>query len=175
MDDGRGRSDESGIKRVSGAANPHVQEVLRAAHDELRQLVRQRADTVRRIGTIKQTIIGLANLFGDEILNKELQELVDRKTSGRQEGFTKACRIVLMEAPRPLGAREVCNQIRERNPSMLQRHKDPMASVTTVLTRLVNYGEAQTSMGTDGRKEWQWVADPSDAYLNRSDVPTSGL
>ena len=175
MDDGRGGSDGSGIRRVPGAAEPHVQEVLRAAHDELRQLVRQRADTVKRIGTIKQTIIGLANLFGDEILSEELQELVDRKITGRQAGFTKACRVVLMEASRPLGAREVCNQIRERNPSMFQRHKDPMASVTTVLTRLVNYGEARTFTGEDGRKEWRWVADPSDACLNRSGVPISEL
>jgi hypothetical protein len=173
MDDGRGCSDGSGIKRVPGTADPHVQEVLRAAHDELRQLVRQRADMVKRIGTIKQTIMGLANLFGDEILNEELLELVDRRPGGRQAGFTQACRIVLMEALRPLGTREVCNQIRERNPTMLLRHKDPTASVNTVLARLVRYGEARTSMGADGRKEWQWVADPSDSSLNRGVVPIS--
>src|SRR5580700_10673474 len=77
---------------------PHVQEVIKAAHEELRQLMRQRADVMKRIGTLKQTIAGLANLFGDEILGEELLELVDRKTGGRQPGFTKACRVVLMEA-----------------------------------------------------------------------------
>ena len=171
MDDGRRRNDGSGMKRVLVAPAPHVQEVLRAAHDELRKLVRQRRNMVRRIGTIKQTITGFANLFGDEVLNEELLELVDRRNRSRQPGLTKACRMVLMEASRPLGVREVCKEIQQGNPSLLLRHKYPIASVTTVLTRLVNYGEAQTFMGADGRKEWQWVADPSDTYLNNLNRP----
>ena len=52
----------------------HVQEVIRQAHDELRQLLQQRADIMKRIGTLKQTISGLANLFGDGVLNEELLE-----------------------------------------------------------------------------------------------------
>ena len=75
---------------------------MRAAHEELKQLLRQRGDIMKRIGTVKQTIVGLANLFGDDVLSEELLELVDRKSSGRQPGFTKACRMVLMEADRPL-------------------------------------------------------------------------
>ncbi len=43
----------------------HVQEVIRQAHEELRMLLQQRADVMKRIGTVKQTISGLANLFGD--------------------------------------------------------------------------------------------------------------
>src|SRR5204863_8895358 len=94
----------------------HVPQVIRTAHEELRQLMRQRAEIMKRIGTVKQTIVGLANLFGDDVLNEELLELVDRKTGGRQPGFTKACRMVLMEAARPMGAREVCEQIQQRIP-----------------------------------------------------------
>jgi hypothetical protein len=115
---------------------------------------------MRRIGTIKQTIAGLANLFGDEVLSDELLELVDRKSSGRQPGFTKACRMILMEANRALSARDVCDRIQERAPAMLSRHKDPMASVTTVLNRLVAYGEARAVVLENGRRAWQWVADP---------------
>src|SRR5712671_3130625 len=66
----------------------HVQEVIRQAHGELRQLLEHRAEIMKRIGTVKQTISGLANLFGDGVLNEELMELVDRKSSGRQPGFT---------------------------------------------------------------------------------------
>src|SRR5215469_13498704 len=121
----------------------HVQEVIRQAHEELRQLLQQRAEIMKRIGTVKQTISGLANLFGDDVLNEELLELVDRKSSGRQPGFTKACRMVLMEAACPMGARDVCEQIQQRIPPVLLRHKDPLASVTTVLNRLVEYGEAK--------------------------------
>ncbi len=147
------------IKSISNAGSGHVQEVVRQAHEELRQLLQQRADVMRRIGTIKQTIAGLANLFGDEVLSDELLELVDRKSSGRQPGFTKACRMVLMDANRALSARDVCDRIQEKAPPMLARHKDPMASVTTVLNRLVAYGEAKAVALDNGRRAWRWVAD----------------
>jgi len=137
----------------------HVQEVVRQAHEELRQLFQQRAEVVRRIGTIKQTIAGLANLFGDRVLSDELLELVDRKSNGRHPGFTKGCRMILMEAKRALSAREVCERIKERMPLILERHKDPMASVTTVLNRLVAYGEAKAVALDNGRRAWIWVAD----------------
>jgi len=153
---GNGKTNGSLLNR----ADPHVQEVVKTAHEELRQLLRQRAEIMKRIGTLKQTIAGLANLFGDEILGEELLELVDRKTGGRQPGFTKACRMVLMEAGRPLAVREVCEQIQQRLPAVLLRHKDPLASVTTVLNRLVEYGEAQSLVRENGRRAWQWVSDP---------------
>ena len=156
------RMGTNGSKPLPGSGDTHVQEVVRAAHDELRQLMRQRAEIMKRIGTVKQTIVGLANLFGDEVLSDELLELIDRKSNGRQPGFTKACRMVLMEANRPLGAREVCEQIQQRLPPVLLRHKDPLASVTTVLNRLVEYGEARTVARDNGRRAWQWVADVAD-------------
>lgn len=160
MEIGRGNTNGNG-KGLPSSGDPHVQEVVRAAHEELRQLMRQRAEIMKRIGTVKQTIVGLANLFGDEVLNDDLLELVDRKSSGRQPGFTKACRMVLMEADHPLGAREVCEQIQKRVPPVLMRHKDPLASVTTVLNRLVDYGEARAVVRDNGRRAWQWVSDPA--------------
>src|SRR5215469_12066648 len=163
MENGR-----NGNKTLSGVGEPHVQEVVRAAHEELRQLMRQRAEVMKRIGTVKQTIVGLANLFGDAVLNDELLELVDRKSGGRQPGFTKACRMVLMEANKPLGAREVCDQIQQRMPPILLRHKDPLASVTTVLNRLVEYGEARTVMRENGRRAWQWVSEPEENQFTAS-------
>src|SRR5436189_6415119 len=134
MDNGRGGSHI--IKGAPKGGDQHVQEVIRTAHEELRQLMRQRAEIMKRIGTVKQTIVGLANLFGDAILSEELLELVDRKSGSRQPGFTKACRVVLMEANQPLAAKEVCEQMQRRMPPVLLRHKDPLASVTTVLNRL---------------------------------------
>jgi len=138
----------------------HVQQVIRQAHDELRQLMQQRAEVMKRIGTVKQTIAGLANLFGDGVLSEELLELVDRKSNGRQPGFTKACRMMLMEAGHAMSARDICDYFQQNLPSMLARHKDPMASVTTVLNRLVEYGEAQAVL-SNGRRAWRWVAENS--------------
>jgi hypothetical protein len=168
MENGKGGNNGVAAKLSTSTNDPHVQQVIRAAHDELRQLLRQRGEIMKRIGTVKQTIVGLANLFGDDILDEELLELVDRKNSGRQPGFTKACRMVLMEADQPLGARDVCEQIQRRLPPVLLRHKDPLASVTTVLNRLVDYGEARTVVRENGRRAWQWVADPSAAQPHRN-------
>lgn len=165
MDSGR-----NGVNnREPATSDPHVQQVVRAAHEELRQLMRQRSDIMKRIGTVKQTIIGLANLFGDDMLDDELLELVDRKSSGRQPGFTKACRMALMEADRALGAREVCELIQQKAPMVLSRHKDPLASVTTVLNRLVDYGEARTVIRENGRRAWQWVAEATERVPTNND------
>ena len=136
----------------------HVQEVVRQAQEELHLLLQQRAEIMKRIGTVKQTIAGLANLFGDGVLNEELLELVDRRSNGRQPGFTKACRMILMEAGRALSARDICEYFQQKMPALLARHKDPMASVTTVLNRLVEYGEAEAVL-LNGRRAWRWVAD----------------
>jgi hypothetical protein len=139
----------------------HVQEVIRAAQRELRELLRERADIMKRIGTVKQTIVGLANMFGDEVLDEELLDLVDRRSNGRQPGFTRACRMVLIEAKTPLSAREVCEQLRTRFGGLLINHKDPLASATTVLNRLADYGEARSSLNSQGKRAWEWVAEKS--------------
>lgn len=151
----------NGNRAIPGASDAPVEEVVRQARDELRQLIQQRAEIMKRIGTVKQTIIGLANLFGDGILSAELVELVDRKTSERQPGFTRACRMVLMKAKRPMSTREVCEEIQQRIPLLVSRHKDPIASVTTVLNRLAEYGEARSMLREDGRRAWEWIADTS--------------
>ena len=149
----------------------HVQEVLRQAEQELRQLLQQRIEVMRRIGTVKQTIAGLANLFGDDVLSDDLLELLDRKNNRRHPGFTKACRATLMQANRPLSAREVCVSLQQTSAELLSRHKDPMASVTTVLNRLVGYGEVTAVSLDNGRRAWLWTSD--SAPDSASGVATS--
>jgi chorismate mutase len=158
MEVGKNGHDSLRTVGVQGNGIP-VQQVVKAAHEELLQLLAQRAEIMKRIGTVKQTIAGLANLFGEEALGDDLLELIDRKPNGRQPGFTKACRRVLMEVQRPLGAREVCAELERQAPAILSRHKDPLASVTTVLNRLVDYGEARSLTNERGRRVWEWVSD----------------
>ena len=154
-------------QKLSRPSDAHVQEVLRQAQRELRELLRERADIMKRIGTVKQTIVGLANMFGNEVLDEELLDLVDRRSNGRQPGFTRACRMVLIEARTPMTAREVCDQLRGRFAELLINHKDPLASVTTVLNRLAEYGEARSSTNPQGKRAWEWVAD-------KRNTPTRG-
>ncbi len=54
---------------------------------------------------------------------------------------------------------------------MLARHKDPMASVTTVLNRLVEYGEAEAVHASNGKRAWRWVADTSPVIEASPVVP----
>ena len=136
----------------------HVQEVVRSAESELLALLQQRMELMKRIGSIKQTLVGLANMFGDAVLNERLLELLDRGTA-RRSGFTQACRAVLMESPTQLSARQVCELLMKKFPGMLERQKKPFASVTTVLSRLVEYDEVNTCLNDDGGRVWQWISE----------------
>jgi len=148
----------NGESKIQGT-DPNVLEVLRAARLELETLLRRRAEITRQIGTVKQAIIGLANIFGGSALQEAVLELIDHRTTNRQSGFTRACRYLLTEANRPLNSSEMCEELRKKFPDVASRHKDPTASVTTVLNRLVAYGEAVPSKDSQGRRAWQWVAD----------------
>jgi len=53
---------------------------------------------------------------------------------------------------------------------MLARHKDPMASVTTVLNRLVDYGEAEAVALNSGRRAWRWVAESATGQGNGNGI-----
>jgi hypothetical protein len=153
-----GQKSNGSLKTAEKHDIGHVEEVIRQAQEELRHLMQQRAEIMKRIGTVKQTISGLANLFGDKVLNEELLELVDRKSNGRQPGFTKACRMILLESGRAMTSRDICDHFQQKIPALLARHKDPIASVTTVLNRLVEYGEAEAVV-SNGRRAWRWVAE----------------
>jgi hypothetical protein len=147
------------ISSLDREKEAHVRQVVKQAHEELRELLKQRADLMKRIGTLKQTISGLANLFGASVLDDELLDLVgEPRDKKRQAGFTNACRKILIEAERPLSARDVCQTIQEKMPILLARHQEPLASVTTVLNRLANYGEAEPVV-VNGRRAWLWASE----------------
>jgi hypothetical protein len=136
---------------------PHIQELCRSAQRELQQLIRDRAQVVKRICTIKRTLVGLAELFGNSILDEELRSLVLRKTGDGQPGVTRVCREILQREGRSLTANEVFRLIRQRFPSLLAQHKEPVSSVTTILNRLVKYGEAESVL-VGKRRAWKWSA-----------------
>jgi|HubBroStandDraft_3_1064219.scaffolds.fasta_scaffold83118_2 hypothetical protein len=142
---------------------PAFQVIVEAAHDELRRLIQQRVEITQRIGTIKQTIAGLCNLFGDDKLSDDLRELVNGKL--RRPGITKACRKVLMDARCPLTARNVCEQIQRTMPD-LPCARNFVAEVTTVLSRLAQYGEARTVPCDTGSRAWVWVSRVEDGSFH---------
>jgi hypothetical protein len=63
-----------------------------------------------------------------------------------------------MESVLPLTPQNICDEVRRRRPDLLAHHKSPVASVTTVMNRLVRYGEARVFRTASGRRAWQWAA-----------------
>src|SRR3954463_9757490 len=96
---------------TNGIANPaaldgQIDEVIRSAQRELAQLLTQRAELVKRIGTVKQTLVHMARLFGDDVLTPEVLPLLGRTPPRKQPGLTRACRTMLMEVASPVEARQ---------------------------------------------------------------------
>jgi hypothetical protein len=148
-----------------------AEHVIREIREVLVSLEQERREIVKKICAIKQTIIGLGSVYGDEIFDNELLELLGRKNNRRRSGLTKTCRMVLIQAGRPLSAREVCEQIMSQSPLLLVSHKDPMASVNTLLTRLADYGEARMAADETGKRTWQWVTSAAEPPLtHRTDI-----
>jgi chorismate mutase len=142
------------------SASPHVQEVIRSAERELSELLHQRSEIMRRVGTIRQLLNGLVSLFGESVLDPKLMVALDRGVSGRRSGFTRACRTVLMESGKPLRTREASEQLQRRFPELVERHKDLPASVTTVFHRLTRYSEARYFLDREGVRVWEWIREP---------------
>jgi hypothetical protein len=141
------------------ASAPHVLEVIQSMKQELAGLLQQRAEIMRRIGTIRQTLAGLAKLFGDSLLADDMVA-GQRGTRSRPAGFTRACRLILMESRTPLGVRQGCDELRQRFPELVQRHKDLSASVNTIFHRLAGYDEARCFLDSRGKRVWEWITEP---------------
>jgi hypothetical protein len=149
-----------------------VQLVVGRIKEELQALLQQRDDIVRRIGTVKKTVAGLVSLFGAGELDPQLQQVLGYKDV-RRPGLSAECRMALMSAEHFLSAREVRDRVVTRLPS-LANHRDSLASVTTILNRLIRYGEAQRIRDESGVHRWGWstqVCASPDA--SRSQVTTT--
>jgi hypothetical protein len=147
--------------------NEHVLQVIEAAERELAELLHQRAETMKRIGTVKQTLVCLAKVFGEDVVSAEVMRLLGRGSTRKQPGFTRACRVILMEASVPMEARQGLRELQRQFPELVERHKDPLASVTTVFNRLVGYGEVRSFPNGKGRRVWEWIAEPGNAQAAR--------
>lgn len=143
---------------MATAPAPHVLEVIQSMQRELAGLLQQRAEIMRRVGTIRQTLAGLARLFGDSNLADDLSA-GRRGRSNPSAGFTRACRLILMESRTPLGVRQGCDELRRRFPELAQRHKHLSAAVATIFHRLVGYAEARCFLDRQGTRVWEWITE----------------
>lgn len=135
--------------------------VIGLIKQELQLLLHKDAALLKRIRLIRQTLVGLADIFGPAIVHEDLQHLLCKyhRHDGKRShpGFTETCRRILMECSEPLTVRQVCERIRQDNPSLLARNKNPTASVAVVLKRLVSYGEALDGVNERDGRTWLWA------------------
>jgi hypothetical protein len=142
----------------SSQLSHHAAEVVRAAQQELDTLMRQRTEIMKRIGAVKQTLIGLTSIFDCSAESINLAgNIFSEGTGSHLTGLTNACRMALLQAGTPLRPHQVRDRLRFQGLS-LENHRDPVATVTTVLRRLGQYGEARAVIQSDGKRAWQWAA-----------------
>jgi len=138
-----------------------IERVVGWAQAELDLLSRKRAAIALRVRVIKNTIVGLADVFGSTLTDDELRTLPPtlpvRRTTRFRRGLTQACRRTLMASSTPLTTQELCRRIEETHPEILARQKAPRVSVTVVLRRLVNYGEVYDNVDERNARTWLWI------------------
>jgi hypothetical protein len=130
-----------------------LDEVVRKVTAELKELTCEHYEIMKRIGNLRRTLSGLATIFGNSVI-----EMAPDTTGGKNyswQGFTNICRLILMSAETPLSSRQVCALVKQRS-EIGTRHRDPLASVTTVLNRLAKYGEVTYEIGQTGSRLWRW-------------------
>jgi hypothetical protein len=138
-----------------------IERVVAWAQAELDLLSLKRAAIAMRVRVIKNTIVGLADVFGSTLTDEELRTLPPtlpvRRTARPCRGLTQACRLTLRGSSTPLTTQELCRRIEETHPEILARQKEPRVSVTVVLRRLVNYGEVYDNVDEANTRTWLWI------------------
>jgi hypothetical protein len=128
-----------------------IEEMIQTLEEELAKLRSQRAGISSRIASISQIVHRLKHLCGT---GRDLPH----PGGDRRPGVTKACRRVLMEARGcPLTIRDVFRAIQTKLSPDTLAHKDPRASVATVLGRLVEYGEVEALTNSEGKRAYRWI------------------
>ena len=143
---------------IDSTRHEELEPVIGQLQSELRVLRVERAAILKRIGMIKKTIVGLADLFGSDVIDGELQNLLSLQSGRRpraQTGLTDLCRRVLKESSEPLTVRQILDQLQERSPFALAGHRYPLNSLRMIFSRLVAYGEAEELLTEKGLRAWR--------------------
>jgi hypothetical protein len=150
---------------IESARHEDLEPVIGQLQSELQVLRRERAAILKRIGMIKKTIVSLADLFGSDVINGELQNLLSLQSARRlrtHTGLTDLCRQLLRESSEPLTVRQIMGQLQERSPVGLAGHRHPLNSLRMIFKRLVAYGEAEELMTEKGLRAWRATSFPAE-------------
>src|SRR5579863_667305 len=151
-----------------------LEPVIGELQHRLQVLTLERAAIVKRIGIIKKTVVGLADLFGPDVINGELQDLLPLHSGPRacaRSGLTALCRQLLRETSEPLTLGEIMRQLQVKSPLRLAGQRHPENSLRVILRRLVAYGEAEKLRTKDGACAWNATA--ADGKPEEESSPTA--
>ena len=126
----------------------------RISQRELEGLLRQLANVNRQILRVRRAITGLAATLSEDESRRSTAVPARRLRRSKREDLTRACRAVLEQAGTPLTAGEITDAIRVSNATVVGDQAHPVASVTTVLSRLLEYGEVNNAFNEEGRRTW---------------------
>jgi hypothetical protein len=142
---------------VSEAAFENVERVVGQIQRQLKALRAEHAAIAKKIWLIKNTIAGLAQVFGPEVVSPDLQGLLAPVAVRRRRsrGLTDACREALHESCAPLTLKQISGRIQEGHPTLLSHHRYPLPIIQIMLRRLVMYGEAEEVSGAPGLRSWK--------------------
>jgi len=120
---------------------------------ELSALQKQLREVEGDIVAVRQTLHGLSLILGEEYFSEELLRLIRPKRTNIR-GLSSVCRSLLLHAPRAYSVREVCDRVNATDPLLLTHHRNPMASVMSVLRQLARRGEI-IRRTENGKSVWQ--------------------
>ena len=120
---------------------------------ELSTLQKQLREVENDIVAVRQTLHGLSLILGEEYFTEGLLRLIRPKRT-KIRGLSRVCRSLLLHAPRAYSVREICNHIAATDPLLLIHHRNPMASVMSVLRHLARRGEI-IRRTENGKSVWQ--------------------
>ncbi len=123
---------------------------------ELARLLRQREKIDKWIAKLGPIVDDLAALSGERV-SRELAQRAAPRDLGSM-GITDAVRLALKKSGRPLTPRKVRDQLLSWRPD-LARHTSLLASVHTILKRLVKSGQAEAVAVLGGKKAYKWVSE----------------
>jgi hypothetical protein len=126
---------------------------LKARKQELAGLLRQRQKIDQKMAQLQPVINYLEGLC------KELGERVAQESATKVEmttGLTELARTTLEDAFIPVSASELKKRM-EAKGFDFSRYSNPLASIHTVLLRLVKSGKVKVIPQKGGKKAYQWL------------------
>jgi hypothetical protein len=124
--------------------------------EEMLSLQRELKEVEEEISAVKSTLYGLSVIFGKEVFSEQLLQSLRPKSGCKVRGLTATCQAVLVKTSHPCSVSAVCNLVRAVNPLLLIHHRNPRASVMTVLRNFAKRGQV-VRRTENGRSVWLWA------------------